>query len=170
MSLKNLLARCSVALVNATAKMQTVQVRLLAGEVKDNIEHFEPYGFTSNAHPGAEGIAAFFAGDRSHGVVLCIADRRFRLKELKPGEVALYTDEGDCLHFKRGRVLEIQTMTLRVTAGTAVEFDTPVIRTTGKIESAGDQIAAGVSQINHPHKDTMPAAGYQSGPPLPQGG
>ena len=62
MSLKNLLARCSVALVNATAKMQTAQVRLLAGEVKDNIEHFEPYGFTSNAHPGAEGIAAFFAG------------------------------------------------------------------------------------------------------------
>lgn len=170
MSLKNLLARCSVALVNASAKMQTAQVRLLAGEVKDNIEHFEPYGFTSNAHAGAEGIAAFFAGDRSHGVVLCIADRRFRLKELKPGEVALYTDEGDCLHFKRGRVLEIQTMTLRVTAGTAVEFDTPVIRTTGKIESDGDQIAAGVSQINHPHKDTMPAAGYQSGPPLPQGG
>lgn len=170
MSLKNLLARCSVALVNATTKMQTAQVRLLAGEVKDNIEHFEPYGFTSNAHEGAEGIAAFFAGDRSHGVVLCIADRRFRLKELKPGEVALYTDEGDCLHFKRGRVLEIQTMTLRVTAGTAVEFDTPVIRMTGKIESAGDQIAAGVSQINHPHKDTMPAAGYQSGPPLPQGG
>lgn len=169
MSLKNLLARCSVALVNASAKMQTAQVRLLAGEVKDNIEHFEPYGFTSNAHAGAEGIAAFFAGDRSHGVVLCIADRRFRLKELKPGEVALYTDEGDCLHFRRGRVLEIQTMTLRVTAGTAVEFDTPVIRTTGKIESVGDQIAAGVSQINHPHDGVQPGPG-QTGAPIPQGG
>lgn len=164
-----MLGRCSLALVNAASKMQTLQVRLLAGEVKDGIEHFEPYGFTANPHPGAEGVAAFFGGDRSHGVVLCIADRRFRLKELKPGEVALYTDEGDRLHFKRGRALEIQTMTLRVTAGTAVEFDTPVIRTTGRIESDGDQIAAGVSQISHPHSDVQPGDG-QTGAPIPQGG
>lgn len=164
-----MLGRCSLALVNAASKMQTLQVRLLAGEVKDGIEHFEPYGYTANPHPGAEGVAAFFGGDRSHGVVLCIADRRFRLKGLKPGEVALYTDEGDCLHFKRGRALEIQTMTLRVTAGTAVEFDTPVIRTTGRIESAGDQIAAGVSQISHPHSDVQPGDG-QTGAPIPQGG
>jgi phage baseplate assembly protein V len=164
-----MLGRCSLALVNAASKMQTLQVRLLAGEVKDGIEHFEPYGYTANPHPGAEGVAAFFGGDRSHGVVLCIADRRFRLKGLKPGEVALYTDEGDCLHFKRGRELEIQTMTLRVTAGTAVEFDTPVIRTTGRIESDGDQIAAGVSQISHPHSDVQPGDG-QTGAPIPQGG
>lgn len=164
-----MLGRCSLALVNAASKMQTLQVRLLAGEVKDGIEHFEPYGFTANPHPGAEGVAAFFAGDRSHGVVLCIADRRFRLKELKPGEVALYTDEGDRLHFKRGRVIEVETVTLRVTASAAVEFDTPVIRTTGRIESAGDQIAAGVSQISHPHSGVQPGLG-QSGAPIAQGG
>ena len=164
-----LLGRCSLALVNAASKMQTLQVRLLAGEVKDGIEHFEPYGFTANPHPGAEGVAAFFAGDRSHGVVLCIADRRFRLKELKPGEVALYTDEGDRLHFKRGRVIEVETATLRVTASEAVEFTTPVIRTTGRIESAGDQIAAGVSQISHSHSGVQPGPG-QSGAPIAQGG
>ncbi len=166
---RGILARCALAMANAASKMQTLQVRLLAGEVKDGIEHFEPYGYTAHAHPGAEGVAAFFGGDRSHGVVLCIADRRFRLQALEPGEVALYTDEGDRLHFKRGRVLEIDTMTLRVTAGTAVEFDTPVIRTTGRIESAGDQIAAGVSQINHPHSDVQPGDG-QTGAPIPQGG
>ena len=163
MSLKSLLARCSVAMTNAASKMQTTQVRLLAGEVKDGIEHFEPYGFTANPHPGAEGIAAFFSGDRSHGVVLCIADRRFRLKELQPGEVALYTDEGDRLHFKRGRVLEVDTMTLRVTAGEAVEFDTPVIRTTGRIESAGDQVAAGISQAGHTHNGD---SGGVTSPPI----
>lgn len=159
-----MLGRCSLALANAASKMQTLQVRLLAGEVKDGIEHFEPYGFTANPHPGAEGIAAFFGGDRSHGVVLCIADRRFRLKELKPGEVALYTDEGDRLHFKRGRVLEIQTMTLRVTAGEAVEFETPVIRTTGRIESAGDQIAAGISQTGHTHGGVQTGNGDTDAP------
>lgn len=159
--LKQILARGVVTLVKATSKLQSLQMTLLAGEVKSGMEHFEPYGFTSNAHPGAEGIALFVGGDRSHGVVVCVADRQFRLKGLKSGEVALYTDEGDRLHFKRGRVIEVETLTLKVKADDAVEFDTPVIRTTGRIESAGDQVAGGVSQMQHVHEgsDKKPVAG-----------
>lgn len=159
--LKQILARGVVTLVKATSKLQSLQMRLLAGEVKDGLEHFEPYGFTSNAHPGAEGIALFVGGDRSHGVVVCVADRQFRLQGLESGEVALYTDEGDYLHFKRGRVIEVETLTLKVKADDAVEFDTPVIRTTGRIESAGDQVAGGVSQMQHVHEgsDKKPVAG-----------
>ncbi|PLP87422.1 phage baseplate assembly protein V [Pseudomonas sp. FFUP_PS_473] len=159
--LKQILARGVVTLVKATSKLQSLQMRLLAGEVKDGMEHFEPYGFTSNAHPGAEGIALFVGGDRSHGVVVCVADRQFRLRGLKSGEVALYTDEGDRLHFKRGRVIEVETLTLKVKADDAVEFDTPVIRTTGRIESVGDQVAGGVSQMQHVHEgsDKKPVAG-----------
>lgn len=149
---KNFLARGVLSLVNAGSKLQGLQMRLTADEVKDGMEHFEPYGLTSNPHPGAEGLAAFLNGDRSHGVVICVSDRRFRLLGLKSGEVALYTDEGDCMHFKRGRVIEVNTLTLKVKAETAVEFDTPVIRTTGRIESAGDQIAAGVSTSLHVHE------------------
>lgn len=149
---KNFLARGVLSLVNAGSKMQGLQMRLTADEVKDGMEHFEPYGLTSNPHPGAEALAAFLNGDRSHGVVISVSDRRFRLLGLESGEVALYTDEGDCLHFKRGRVIEVNTLTLKVKAETAVEFDTPVIRTTGRIESAGDQIAAGVSTSLHVHE------------------
>lgn len=163
-NLKNILARGTLSLVNAVSKMQGLQVRLLAGEVKDGMEHFEPYGFTSNAQGGAEVLAGFFGGDRSHGVVICVADRRFRLQGLQSGEVALYTDEGDKLHFKRGRVIEIETATLKVKASDGVEFDTPEIRTTGKIVSQGDQIAAGISQVQHGHTQVMPGPGV-SGPP-----
>ncbi|MFJ2445157.1 phage baseplate assembly protein V [Pseudomonas sp. NPDC087626] len=161
----NMLARGAVALGNSASKLQSLQLRLLAGEVKDNVEHLEPYGFTACPQPGAEALAGFIGGDRSHGVVIVVADRRFRLQGLKPGEVALYTDEGDFIHFKRGRVIEMETMTLKVKAHTAVEFDTPLVRTTGRIESAGDQVAAGVSQIEHLHGDVQPGSG-QSGPPL----
>lgn len=163
--MRNFFARGVVALVDAGRKLQGLQMRLTADEVKDGMEHFEPYGFTSNPLPGAEGLAAFLGGDRSHGVVVCVADRRFRLQALKSGEVAVYTDEGDCLHFKRGRVIEIQTLTLKVKADTAVEFDTPVIRTTGQIVSEGDQIAAGVSQVNHPHEGVA-KGNQQSGMPV----
>ncbi|MFT0869663.1 phage baseplate assembly protein V [Pseudomonas sp. CAM1A] len=163
--MRNFLARGVVALVDAGRKLQGLQMRLTADEVKDGMEHFEPYGFTSNPLPGAEALAAFLGGDRSHGVVVCVADRRFRLQALKSGEVAIYTDEGDRLHFKRGRVIEIQTLTLKVKAETAVEFDTPVIRTTGQIVSQGDQIAAGVSQVNHPHEGVT-KGNQQSGKPV----
>nr|WP_236180441.1 phage baseplate assembly protein V [Pseudomonas mosselii] len=163
--MRNFLARGVVALVDAGRKLQGLQMRLTADEVKDGMEHFEPYGFTSNPQPGAEALAAFLGGDRSHGVVVCVSDRRFRLQALKSGEVALYTDEGDRLHFKRDRVIEIETLTFKVKAETAVEFDTPVIRTTGQIVSQGDQIAAGVSQVNHPHAGVTMGT-QQSGKPV----
>ena len=94
-SLKNILVRGTLSLVDGLKKLQELQVKLLAGEIKDGMEHFEPYGFTSNAQAGAEVLAGFFGGDRSHGVVICVADRRFRLQGLESGEVAMYTDEGD---------------------------------------------------------------------------
>ncbi|MDU9415225.1 phage baseplate assembly protein V [Pseudomonas sp. zfem005] len=164
MSKLGFLARGTLALVNASRKLQSLQMRLMADEVKDGLEHFEAYGFTSNPQPGAEGLVAFINGDRSHGVVVCLADRRFRLQGLESGEVALYTDEGDRLHFKRGRVIEVETMTLRVTASEAVEFTTPVIRTTGRIESTGDQVAGGISQMQHIHGSVQPGPGQTSAP------
>ena len=163
--MRNILARGLVALGNSASKLQSLQLRLLAGEVKDNVEHLEPYGFTACPHAGAEALAGFIGGDRSHAVVIVVADRRFRLQGLKSGEVALYTDEGDFIHFKRGRVIDIETVTLNVKATDSVNFDTPLITTTGRIESAGDQIAAGVSQVNHLH-DGVKQGTEQSGPPV----
>lgn len=158
------LARGVVVLANATRKLQSLQLRITAGEVKDDMEHLEPYGFTSCPLEGAEALAGFI-GDRSHGVVLVVSDRRYRLPGLKGGEVALYTDEGDRLVLKRGRVIEMETQTLRIKAGQSVEFDTPLISTTGRIESTGDQVAGGISQIEHIHDKVLSGQG-QSGPPV----
>ena len=163
--MRNILARGLVALGNSANKLQSLQLRLLAGEVKDNVEHLEPYGFTASPLEGAEALAGFIGGDRSHAVVIVVADRRFRLQGLKSGEVALYTDEGDRLHFKRGRIIDIETVTLNVKATDSVNFDTPLLTSTGRIESAGDQIAGGISQIEHLHDKVM-VGQVQSGPPV----
>lgn len=132
MTLKNVVSRCTLALANAKGKLQQLQIRMLAGEVKDAVEHLEPYGFTSNPHPGAEGVAMFPGGDRSHGVVVVIADRRFRLQGLKAGEVALFTDEGDKIHFERGRKITMETATLTINASTAVDINSPSFKHNGK--------------------------------------
>jgi phage baseplate assembly protein V len=165
MSLKSMLVRGTVIMADAARKLQTLQLRLTAGELKDGAEHFEAYGFTSHPLAGAEVLTAFLGGDRSHAVVLVATDRRYRIKELKPGEVAIYSDEGDKVHFKRGRVIEIETVTLKVKATESVNFDTPLIKTTGRFESDGDQVAGGISQIEHLH-DGVKQGTDQSGPPV----
>lgn len=102
--LSNMIARGTVTLVDAATKMQSLQLRLLAGESKDKVEHFEPYGFTSQPNPGAECLALFLDGDRSHGVVVCVADRRYRVKGLTTGEVILHDDQGQSVYLMRSGI------------------------------------------------------------------
>lgn len=123
--LTNMLARGKVDIVNAASKMQTIQAKLLTEEIKAGMEHFEPYGFTSHPKRGAEVITAFFDGDRSHGIVICAADRRYRLAGLAEGEVALYDDQGQTIVIKRDMI--------EITSATKVRLVTPLLEVTGDI-------------------------------------
>ena len=89
-----LIGRAVVKSINAASKCQMIDVELLAGQQKAGIEHLEPYGFTSRAQAGAEAVVLFPDGDRSHAVAITVSDRRYRMKGLKTGEVALYDDQG----------------------------------------------------------------------------
>lgn len=119
-------ARAVVTLVDDSTKMQLLQLSLLKREVRDNVERFQNYGFTSHPHPGAEAAVMFVGGNRDHGLVVAVEDRRYRLKALAEGEVAIYTDEGDKIVMKRNNVIEITTETYRINAGTKVEINTPL--------------------------------------------
>lgn len=103
--LQTMFARGTVALANAASKLQTLQVRLLSRETKSGVEHMEPYGLTANPRPGAEVLAAFLGGDRSHGVVVAVCDRRYRVQGLKTGEVCLYDDLGHQVHLTRAGIV-----------------------------------------------------------------
>ncbi len=85
--LQNMITRAVITAIDTVRKCQTAGLKLIAGEKKENVEHLEPYGFTSAAQNGAEAVVLFPAGDRSHGVAVVVADRRFRLKGLARGEV-----------------------------------------------------------------------------------
>ncbi len=99
--------RGRMALVDDKKKLQQVQVELLADETKDNVERFQQYGFTSVPLEGAEALVVFLGGGRDHGIVLAIDDRRYRLTELKNGDVALYTDEGTSIVLTRDKTIKI---------------------------------------------------------------
>lgn len=103
----NLICRAVVKSVNASKKCQVVDLELIAGEPTGNIEHLEPYGFTSKARSGSEALVLFPDGDRSHGVVVAVSDRRYRMRGLKDGEVALYDDQGQSVTLtRRGIVVD----------------------------------------------------------------
>ncbi|WON77842.1 phage baseplate assembly protein V [Serratia sp. UGAL515B_01] len=137
-SLSNLIVRGVVRRTDSTSKSQMLQIQMIADEPKDSIEHLEPYGFTSSPHLGAEVFAAFPDGDHSHGVVLVVADRRYRIAGLKSGEVAIYSDEGDSIILKRGNQVEITTKEFIVNAETKVTLNTPLVETSGKIVATGN--------------------------------
>ena len=93
--LAGVVSRAVVKRVDDSKKRQIVQAGLLEGETREGLEHYQPYGFTSVPHAGAEGVALFAGGERDHGLLVAVDDRRYRLTGLENGEVALYTDEGD---------------------------------------------------------------------------
>lgn len=177
----NLFVRGTVASVNASRKLQTVQARLLANEVKDDVEHFEAYGFTSNPLPGAEVLAAFFDGDRSHGVVVCAADRRYRTKNLASGEVALYNFASALVVLKADGSIEV-TSPLKVTvtapevdivAATKVMITSPLVEITGNLKVQGDitdksntntRTVAGMRTQYNGHTHTDPQGGSVGAP------
>lgn len=128
--LQLMIGRAVVLLVNDALKMQGLQVHLLADEVRDSVERFQEYGFSSHPLPGAEAIAAGVGGSRDHVVVLAVDDRRYRLRGLAQGEVALYTDEGDKIVLRRGGVIE-------VTAAAKVRLVTPLVECTGNVTIDG---------------------------------
>lgn len=107
-------SRAVVKMVNDSLKCQGLQISMLAGELQDGVEHFQPYGFTAHPKPGAEGVFLSVGGNRSHGIVVCVGDRRYRLKGLEEGEVALYDDQGSKVHLKRGGTIEISAEHVKV--------------------------------------------------------
>lgn len=123
-----------VGLVNANGPVQLVQGDALAGENGRDYELFQDYGYTSNPPSGTMKIVLPIGGKTSHGIIVATENARYRIKGLKSGEVAIYTDEGDSIILKRGRLIDVTTDTLRinakvmeVNAATKIDFKTPMV-------------------------------------------
>ena len=104
---------------------QMVQADRLADETADNLERFGSYGFTSAPHVGAELIIVSAGGVRSHGIVIACEDRRYRLKGLDAGEVALYDDLGQVIRLGRDAITVSSPNPIRVESEASIEIAAP---------------------------------------------
>ncbi|AMK09656.1 hypothetical protein AWY79_00300 [Pseudodesulfovibrio indicus] len=114
-----LVSRAVLTLADDETTLQTLQAKLLGDEVLSSLERFQQYGFTSVPHAGAEAVALSLGGNRSHTIIINVDDRRYRLKGLENGEVALYTDEdqsadGCRIVLRRGNRIALQARVIDI--------------------------------------------------------
>lgn len=136
------IGRAVVKLINDSTKIQELQLQVLSDEVRARVERFQDYGFTSVPMEGAEAIVLFLGGDRSHGVAVKVDDRRYRKKGLQPGEVCMYTKNGDYVLIKVGGIVEVK-------ASAELKVDAPLATFTGNVKVNGNIVCDGqVSDAN----------------------
>lgn len=132
-------------------------------DVRDNTPLMQHWGLASRPKAGADAVVVFLGGNRGNGVVIATGDRRFWLKGLAEGEVALYDDQGQKVHLTRnGIVID--------GAGKPITIqNTPKVRMVTDLEVTGDVKAgadgAAISLLHHKHGQVQPGGG-QSGEPV----
>jgi phage gp45-like len=112
------LAPAIVTATDDTGPVHKAQMRVNGTpEQIDGVPLMTFYGLASHQPVGSDAVALFACGLRANGVIVSTNNQKFRLRNLKSGEVALYTDEGDSIKLARGKIVA-------VTAGEACNITT----------------------------------------------
>ena len=105
-------SRATVRKANDKPLMKETDLDVLYSEGRVDTERFQQYGLTTVPLPedkktgkAAEALMVHLGGNRSHSVIVAVDDRRYRLKVLKEGEVALYDDQGQQVHLTRDGIV-----------------------------------------------------------------
>lgn len=107
----SVVSRAAVNLTQDESGVATLQATLRAGETRDQIEHFEPYGFTARAPGAAQAVVLAVGGDRNHCIALGVhaPGTRFRGPDgagMPKGESAQYGAELQRVRCKSGGGIE----------------------------------------------------------------
>lgn len=141
-----MIGRGRVKFADDSGSVQIVQVQLGPLETNDCLRLAE-FGFTSNPPVGSDVAAVFIAGDRSNGIIIATGNQTLRLKNLLPGESALYDALGKYVYLTENGI-EIEAngqpvtvnnaSTVTVNAATEVVLNTPNLQVNGNITASGD--------------------------------
>jgi hypothetical protein len=149
-----------ITATNDDGPVHKVQVRVTPRETIDDVPVVQLYGVASHAPAGSDAHLLFVTGDRSKGVAVATNNQKARLRNLAPGEVALYSDEGDSIRLSRGK-------TVALNAGNVLQFTSPLSQFSDKVLLAHDP-GAPLEAATKQYVDSHAGSGAQ-GPPGPQG-
>lgn len=142
----NMAIRAAVTGVDDSKKAQLLTLTALAGETRGDVEHFQPYGFTSSPKKDAEAVILRLRASADESIVLVVQDRRYRITNLQSGEVCVYDSTGSKVLMKSNGDIELTPSSGKV-------------KLTGDLQVTGDVVAGTVSLKNHTHVAGTLAAG-----------
>ncbi len=87
-----LIGRGVLKALDASGKMQTVQVSGLKSEIISDIERPQPYGLETYPEAGTEAIIIFPNGNRDQGLAIIINDRDNKPEDLSEGDVHVWSN------------------------------------------------------------------------------
>jgi phage gp45-like len=170
--MNNALKRVTIESNNDDPLFREHEVSLYTQEKQKEIEHFEPYGLTSRVkkptgqkpnQKKAEAVMVFTGGNRSHGALLVVGDRRYRIKGLAEGEVALFDDQGHQVHITRDGIVVSAPKGKKIVTQIMSDDQAPKpttgqgeAKTLGQGKQAGQQALASLTldkdswTVNHP--------------------
>lgn len=127
-----MVARGVLELIDNTQNCQILQVTVRADQLRDDVERFQEYGFSSVPKAGAEALVMLVSGSSDHPVVVATEDRRYRPTSLVEGEACLYTLQNGIrvLCKSDGSVLLGTTPTDFVALATPTKAEITALRTT----------------------------------------
>lgn len=146
-----------------TTAMQLLKISMLDDELKEEVEHLHPYGLSFNCPTdGSEVVVGCVGGDRDSALAVVVGNSKYRIKELKSGEVCLYSQHGQTILLKEDGSIELTPKDGKdfvVNSKTKFKKDIDV---TGKItassdiaSTSGDVKAGSITMKLHVHDGSL---------------
>ena len=163
--LRDLIVRAFVARTDETTPIRYLQVGVFSGELQDDVEHFEPYGYTSAPLTGAEVLLTHLDGDRSHPIAAVVTDRRYRPTGLRAGEIWVFDNLGRKIYLSADGIkvdgkdspITVTTSSSAKVQASEITLDAPTVTVTGNLFVKGRQrvdgqlTGGGISLAHHVH-------------------
>lgn len=176
-----------IKMVDDSGDLQKMQIETIGHSVYDNIEKFGQFGFASNPPIGLDAIIV-----ERNGKYICIAigDRKYRIKNLESGDVAIYDMRGQIVKLNAdgitvndafGNTVTTANSGINLTdkngnniimGGSGINLNGVIITqdgtmTTPSTITAGGDITSGSGKTLDTHKHEVPGAGALVPPPAP---
>lgn len=171
----NMVAPVRINTTNDKGNILTAQIGVSGTpEILDNVPYVQLYGYSSNPPPKTDAICIFGNGNRSNPVIVGTNDIASRPKDYKPGEIGMFTNEGDTLKFNQGKAVALSagnsfgltTKDANLKGSDQITLDTPQTTHTGDVKAHGKiDASGGFFQNGNP----IGGGGGSAGPPGPQG-